>query len=342
MLMVIFGAGASYDSVPSIPILAEDEHEDRPPLANQLFDTRQIFSRAMARFGRCLPIVPYLQARDTPVERVLEKLREEAAEYPERHRQLAAIRYYLQYALWDLQHRWDNVAQGVSNYKTLIDQIQRWRRDSQQICLATFNYDTMLEAALPTVGINIQNMNDYIANEDYKIIKLHGSINWAREIVADIKGENPGSICYNVIEQAADLAANPDAISTDYRIATGPLIGKVDGKVLFPALAIPVETKLSFECPEQHLNVLRECARKTTKLLIIGWRGMEKHFLALLAENLPQGIPAVIVSGSAVEASNTLLRIGKARIIINSARPPLEFGFSEFVVQRIGDDFLKI
>jgi hypothetical protein len=337
MLMVVFGAGASYDSVPSIPIRAKDH--DRPPLANQLFDTRPAFKATMARFRRCLPIIPYLQDQHAAVERVLETLREEAKDHPERYRQLAAIRYYLQYALWELEHRWNNLAQGVSNYKTLLDQIQRWRKPGQEVCFATFNYDTMLEAALPTVGINIQSMYDYVKNKDYKLIKLHGSVNWGREIAIDIINKNPGSICDDIIDQAPNLAG-PNSITPNYSLVTGPLIGKFDGKVLYPALAIPVETKLSFECPEQHLETLRQCARRTNKLLVVGWRGMEEHFLALLAEYLPPGISIVAVNGTHDEGKQTVTRISRAGVNIDSSNV-VASGFSDFIVRRIGDSYLS-
>ena len=38
MLMVVFGAGASYDSCPACPALGLDPKRERPPLASQLFD----------------------------------------------------------------------------------------------------------------------------------------------------------------------------------------------------------------------------------------------------------------------------------------------------------------
>jgi hypothetical protein len=340
MLMVVFGAGASYDSVPSLRPGLEPPEPCRPPLADQLFEGRADFKTARARFEKCLPVIPYLQGPGVAVERVLERLQAEAEEYSERYRQLAAIRYYLHYVLWELERGWNGVAQGVTNYKTLLDQIQRWRKAGEQVCLATFNYDTMLEAALPTVGIRILDLNDYIASEDYKIIKLHGSINWAREVqhvatATKLQDLNAWQVAWELIDHAPDLV-----ISQNYRIATGYPIGRMGTQALFPALAIPVETKRSFECPEEHLDALRQCVRKVSKLLIIGWRGMEDHFLRLLAENLPSGIPAVVVNGSAGEAKHTLFRIGKAGIIVNSP-PPMKVGFSEFVVQRIGDDFLK-
>jgi hypothetical protein len=98
MLMVVFGAGASYDSSPDYPPQEWFIHEsERMPLANQLFDNRREFVEALSYFPKCLPIVPYLRDRGDgiAIERVLQDLQEEAAEYRERYKQLAAVRYYL-------------------------------------------------------------------------------------------------------------------------------------------------------------------------------------------------------------------------------------------------------
>jgi hypothetical protein len=75
MLLVIFGAGASYDSVPHLPpfqlsrvanqnnwnplpeLQSPGLHEQsRPPLANGLFDTRGIFVNVMSQFRECMEV----------------------------------------------------------------------------------------------------------------------------------------------------------------------------------------------------------------------------------------------------------------------------------------------
>ncbi len=102
MLMVIFGAGASFDSVPHRPPgMSFHEREYRPPPANELFGDRPQFASAMEQFPKCLALIPHLRKAGISVEQELEKLQTEAEEDPERHRQLAAIRYYLHFLLWD-------------------------------------------------------------------------------------------------------------------------------------------------------------------------------------------------------------------------------------------------
>jgi len=71
MLIVIFGAGASFDSCPTYPPghheAVLDGHtlnkDFRPPLANELFENRPIFAEAILRhFPQCQPIVPRLRS----------------------------------------------------------------------------------------------------------------------------------------------------------------------------------------------------------------------------------------------------------------------------------------
>ena len=74
MLMVVLGAGASYDSIPAL--WRKPVYESRPPLANELFEPREMFSNTMLQVGRSiLPIVPLLQ--NLPVGRTVEQVLEE-------------------------------------------------------------------------------------------------------------------------------------------------------------------------------------------------------------------------------------------------------------------------
>src|SRR5207302_10386358 len=70
----------------------------------------------------------------------------------------------------------------------------------QKICFVTFNYDTMLDEELARLlGVQIKDMSDY-AQRDYALIKLHGSVNWGREV----DGINPpGAASYHSLIDAA-------------------------------------------------------------------------------------------------------------------------------------------
>ncbi len=135
MLMVIFGAGASYDSVPhrrwGSRKFPGSEH--RLPLANELFSDRELFTATMEEFPKCQPVVPRLRLKNILVEQELQRLQLEAEEDPERHRQLAAVRYYLRSMLWQCEEHWGRVARGVTNYKSLLAQRRNWNKNREAV-----------------------------------------------------------------------------------------------------------------------------------------------------------------------------------------------------------------
>src|SRR5687768_13555399 len=126
MLMVIFGAGASYDSAECLcPQFSGDEkgwsHNDRPPLADQLFENRREFALTTAQFKECQSILPFLRHRNQNVslEATLEHLQAESTKNPQGYREMVAVRYYLQWIIWDCERRWRRCHNGVTNYKAL-------------------------------------------------------------------------------------------------------------------------------------------------------------------------------------------------------------------------------
>jgi hypothetical protein len=355
VLLVIFGAGASFDSVPHIPppspasgsqnnfsptvqAQARGLYEDfRPPLANQLFDNRPTFVDAMQRFGDFRPLVPLLRS-GTPVEQQLAKFEEQAKTFPERHRQLAAICYYLHFVLWECQKQWFDHHKGITCYATLLDAIERWRFEvGQQVCLVTFNYDTMLEQAIEQVlGCRFNDFPQYTSHKYYKLIKLHGSIDWGREVEAPIKPNNP----IDVINGAASLQ-----LSNRFRkVVRHPMIFD-DGTVGYPALAIPVEKKSIFACPQEHVRTLAELIPGVTKIITIGWRATEQHFLDMLRSRLTglvDDVDLMIVSGDrkGMTETHAHLKIGEQGS--ERKRALRDTGFSD-LVKNIGhlEGFLK-
>jgi len=345
MLMVVFGAGASYDSVPSRPpgMSNAELKAYRLPLANQLFDDRELFTDAMRKFPACQPIVPYLQIREdgVSVEGRLEGLQAEADQYPERNRQLAAIRYYLHFTIWECQDRWtEKVIRplgDVTNYKTFLDQLRHHRKPGEGTCLVTFNYDTLLERTLESFGVQIRDIRDYITDETYKIIKVHGSQNWARIVAASIElaGRSPWEIASELINRAAEIKISPV-----YRIIDQRPINQSDGQAVFPALAIPLERKQDFECPAEHIDTLRQCIASTTKLVIIGWRATDQPFLQLLEEGLNANVRVLIVGGTRDGGDEIRENLQKARISGDMITAENDT-FTAFTVHREVEKFLK-
>lgn len=158
MLLVIFGAGASWDSVPDAVESATPDFY-RPPLAKDLFDmNRRNFGEVLLRYGTATQLVMDLERRlavpDGPtLEQELERFQEEAeTTYPPRHQQLTAVRFYLQRTLWECSVEWQREKYGKNNYVGLLGRLDMWGHlENQRIALVTFNYDTLLDSAFTKV-----------------------------------------------------------------------------------------------------------------------------------------------------------------------------------------------
>jgi hypothetical protein len=274
------------------------------------------------------------------IEERLEALQDEAKEYPARLKQLAAVRFYLQVMLAECQLAWEALAKGITNYKVLLDDIEHWRGEDGRVCLVTFNYDTMLENALPVVGIRLRMIDDYVASKSYKIVKVHGSVDWAHDVEAglDISGKLSHLEAANwLIEKTVASQVRPSY----RRIPFGHFGIDSTGRPrvpIVPALAVPFQTKRDFACPEPHLAVLRDIIPAVTKVLIIGWRAKDHHFLELLGNLKAPHI--AIVSGdrqSAEEVRDSLvkfgIRIGLYALFVG--------GFSHFVTSGEATKFLQ-
>jgi len=341
MLMVVFGAGASYDSIPALPPKKQNPGSAagfyRPPLSNELFADREPFSNVLANYPQCHPIVPFLRHLEkSSLEEVLEELQDEAAQYPSRIQQLAAVRYYLHHLLWVCDAAWSAQSLGITNYRTLLDEIELHRKPDEQVCIVTFNYDRLIEAALPAVGVEIADLHAYIAHPNYKLIKLHGSVNWARRVSTPMTnlGRGAMSIAQELITLAPHLT-----ITEEYRMVSQYPIATDGVNALFPAIAVPVRNERDFECPPDHLDTLREFLPKVDTLLLIGWSATQTAFLDLLKENLRQQVRGLIVAESTEEA---------ARVAYSMNAQGLSFhfyytsgGFSDFIVSREYRNFVR-
>src|SRR5213079_1218991 len=108
--MVIFGAGASWDSYERLP--PPNVNNLRLPLANGLFDSR--FGNYYRLFPKCQPLIQRLQRQDVNVENVLEKFQSEETRHPARRTQLVSVRYYLNLMLARCQSDWTDQVTKVS------------------------------------------------------------------------------------------------------------------------------------------------------------------------------------------------------------------------------------
>jgi hypothetical protein len=327
MLLVIVGAGASYDSAIPNPTGARGPQDtNRPPLANELFEERGAFLTAFRNHSHFAPIIHRLRSLNgRGVEEVLEDLSIEGETYSHRKVQLLAVRYYLKAAVQQCTFQWLNDVEHSTNYRVLIDLIRQYRQfTSTPVLFVTFNYDRMLEDALHLeLGHQFLSINSYArAGQDFSLFKMHGSTNWAR-FVKTRRTNYPGMI---------EIAESHGIDETDY-IVLDDEVGKVETAYGFiPALAIPLQSKNTFECPQEHCQNLEQALSKVKKVLTIGWRGLEQHFLSMLNRFLI-GVESLLVvsKGDGKAISDRLVSQLANRAFERADIQWFENGFSEFV-----------
>jgi hypothetical protein len=252
---------------------------------------------------------------------------------------LAAVRFYLRMALLHCQQAWEERAQGITTYKTLIDQIRRHFSPDEHVCCVTFNYDTLLDSALRDSRLQLNSLDDYTANLPFSLVKIHGSVDWVREVSAPSVPAREGGTIWDtvrfVIERAADLRFGSGYLRDD-----NLPIANVEGRVFIPAIAIPLERKQDFECPARHCEHLVQVLPNVSKILLIGWRATDEPFLELLRTRMLGRPRAHVVAKDEAEARSIVLRVANYGVILGETTLA-SHGFSEFVVRREGEAFLK-
>lgn len=285
--MVVFGAGASYDSRNDIrppggvPHYANDL---RPPLGQQLFEARTQFARVLDEFPSMQVVIGELRAiQDKPspsIEEQLEAFFESAqsGNDPQRWRHLAAIRFYLRRALWNCQE-WAAQTHGVTNYSTFVGRIRLWAlKHKQRVTFVTFNYDMLIDAACYELLIDPPDLDSYVSRPEFALIKFHGSIRWQRSIANSraVFGDDEPYV-RDIIRRFGEVELTPSiTVASQRDIDVTEQIPYRSSAV--PALSIPLVTKAEAECPPEHLKRLDGDLREVDRLLTIGWRGSELHF----------------------------------------------------------------
>ena len=333
MLLTVFGAGASHDSVPELSVNRSPKW--RPPLASELFDER--FAGMLSSFKRCEPIAPVLATPGASIEQLLQEYMDEAPHYPERYRQLMAVRYYLQYMIWECETQWELETRGTSCYATLLDQMNRWTPQDDPIQLVTFNYDRLLESALKAFGLMVSSFAEYTSHERFHIAKLHGSVDWGRELDLPIDEAHPPEqwgIVEKLIADAPELRMTQRYVMVDHRPAF-----RSKSALAVPAIAIPTESGKTFECPKEQTDQLLECIPRVTRVLLVGWRAADRALLDLLARLQSSPLHILIVAGGYSQASEVIERISGAGVKAQCVA--YDGGFSRFVMARAGDSFFR-
>lgn len=285
-MLVVLGAGASFDSVSPTSLVPGVGDAWRPPLAQGLLEPRPYsFAPLLSNYPEMAALVVELRERldrGEDLETMLAYFQALAADGDvPTARALMSLRFYLQQIIescsaWGSQHF------GATNYVWLVNRLDRWaKRSAETVLYVTFNYDTLLDQAFSTYfGMQLAHLEDYVAQPSAKLFKPHGSVNWSQRF----SYTDPHRFTARswAVEHATSLELGPIELHLGNDDEAG--VGRV------PALAVPVRNKHSFVCPPEHLQVLRQQLGTVDRILIIGWRATEEHFLRLICEAVPKTI----------------------------------------------------
>ena len=307
MLLAIFGAGASYDSAVLWPPSDHDlppwvslsnrnpslVERGRPPLTDQLFDHSALLVPAATAAVEWVR----MNRKGRSVEETLRELQEATAGSPIMQRKLLALRYYLHSVITLVEQEWTK--REPTNYDAFLALAEGGRFD--RIHLLTFNYDTFLDASLAR-HLSTQLAPNAFQHQHCSLIHCHGSLNWAYEVLSplgDLVGKAANEVCDRIVS-AEQLELGPlTMLSSNANPPNG------FGKLLVPAIAIPVEPKSDFVCPREHIDAIAGDLSRITKVAIVGWKGSEESVRQLLL-GLPTSVRGLVVSGSEEESNRII------------------------------------
>lgn len=285
-LVVVLGAGASYDVCPDDgPINRADL---RPPVLANLFS--RPFDDTLARYPSAQSIMSTVRTEmrgrgATKFEEVLRGLFDNPNGFI--RRQIKSVPLALHHFFYEVSTAFTT---EPINYSHLVN---RTIGQGIHTAFVTLNYDTLLETSLRKIaGVRFSNPGAYISMPDiWLLAKLHGSADWGYPWLK--AGTNGLPSIREAIEQLDPPRADPDRIEVDIPLA----LAKAD-QWYYPALALPVVGKFGFVSPSSHVDALRKFVTGCQNYLFIGFSANDDDLLAFLNENVRAARRVRIVTGT--------------------------------------------
>ena len=269
-LLVICGAGASYDAL--------REGDERPPLANELFDTKyDEIQRSFPGVDGLRDTIRARMAQGQGLEQVLGVLSENRN--LDIRRQILEVPVYLSKLLSQFS------TGRAGTYDALITPIQE---NGLSAMFATLNYDDLLDLAIERkYGLSIGSLGAYVDSERWKLVKLHGSVRWGHPT----RTQRPPDIFENVWTHLSEREVSSDVV--DYRkilhLSRQDTETADDGTLIYPALAMPTDRKNETVCPDEHVEALRAALQSDPAVLVIGNQGLDTDLMRIIEESAQRG-----------------------------------------------------
>lgn len=308
-LVIIVGAGASFDCAD--PSKTHINENYRPPLVRDLFAfRRESFNAILSKYPRAEAASDYIRTKLEPGNISLERILKELANETDHNLwgQYLEIPLYLRELLGDISYRF--IVSGGNRYDTLLRLVFKSKFD--KVTFLTTNYDLFLEKSIKNLIRNhkFESENSYINFKKISLIKLHGSVNWGRKIL-------------NLTKDLGGALVSLDSLSERPEFDSGIRIFHnhsnwdrfIDGHLYYPAIAVPIEGKNEFVCPEKHIEEAKNSLKNSTNFLIIGFSAADQHILELL--KLVSSIDRLMIVNGATGGKEAIDRISVFNDIFN-------------------------
>jgi hypothetical protein len=327
-LAIIFGAGASYGCGAHAPRINDQCH---PPLAKDIF--APCFDNVLARYPRLRNRVAEVRVRlnrGENIEGILRGLYDSA----ERHGKYWTfqIPIYLRHLFWMFCMPGEEAS---TTYDILVRPVLE--SPIRKVMFLCLNYDLLLDSAIASYeNRKFETMDSYIP-EDKKwlLIKPHGSVNWAREIVNcpsdGAFGCRPFDL--NEIPRFAPDAQLRLVLPSTPRPYDYYVPGCATDRYLYPQIVIPADKPKDFACPDSHNQLARAFVKNCANLLIIGFSGHDDDIVSILGA-IPKRTRLMIVGMGKRDAEQTFRRIcSRAPTLKHKELAPVFYngGLSRFI-----------
>jgi hypothetical protein len=265
----------------------------------------------------------------------LESILRSLQDSPEAHirRQYRQVPLYLRHLFWEISRRYTTAA---VNYLHLMNSVLT--SGFSRVAFVTTNYDLFLEKALRSVaGALINGLDSYTSDPQWMLVKLHGSVDWARPI----EGLPREDLMRHGSYTAAINAHPLDVFNLGDLVFQGLLSPEFQDGVMYPALTVPVQGKYEYMCPLSHIDALCEVLASCPNFLVIGSSGRDADLMELLNNKVQCRSPRLQVVSHA-DADRVLQRFCDSVSVFSTGyRGHYGSGFSGFLVSGGLEKFLE-
>ena len=278
---VILGAGASHAVHGEGSTLFSDS-SFRPPLARDLFDINgnNAYYNVLSRYPDAVVLTQQLAPLITKGEvSIEEKLtyysNNDSPTIREKFKQIPG---YLRDLLYLSSKEYTHTP---SSYIELA--LELLEDKPHDVLFISLNYDDLLESAITEIypDLDFHNLSQYINNDKHlKVVKLHGSVNWFRQM------SNDGNKRWHQVLSQFDISKkiNERDIVISHNIHSVCVERGINSYWLYPIVTAPLASKSISDsvCPDSHINAIKEFLSTCQKFLIIGTSGLDDDLLGII------------------------------------------------------------